>query len=70
MIARRYFAGAFLALLVVAVAKPVSAQTYEGRELVKAELIADTDAIVPGQALTAGLLLHGAALAYLLEIFR
>ena len=58
MIARRYFAGAFLALLVVAVAKPASGQTYEGRELVKAQLIADTDAIVPGKAFTAGLLLH------------
>jgi thiol:disulfide interchange protein/DsbC/DsbD-like thiol-disulfide interchange protein len=58
MIARRYFAGAFLALLVFAVAKPASGQTYEGRELVKAQLIADTDAIVPGKAFTAGLLLH------------
>jgi len=58
MIARRYFAGAFLALLVLAVAKPASGQTYEGRELVKAQLLADTDAIVPGKAFTAGLLLH------------
>jgi thiol:disulfide interchange protein/DsbC/DsbD-like thiol-disulfide interchange protein len=58
MIARRYFAGAFLALLILAVAKPASGQTYEGRELVKAQLIADTDVIVPGKAFTAGLLLH------------
>jgi thiol:disulfide interchange protein len=58
MIARRYFAGAFLFLLAVAVAKPISAQTYEGRELVKAQLIADTKAIAPGKAFTVGLLLR------------
>ena len=34
-----------------------SAQMYEGQELVKATLIADTDAIVPGKPFTAGLLL-------------
>ena len=33
-------------------------QVYEGRELVKAKLLADTDAVVPGKAFTAGLLLH------------
>ncbi|MEP6685171.1 MAG: protein-disulfide reductase DsbD domain-containing protein [Verrucomicrobiota bacterium] len=33
-------------------------QTYGGRELVKAELVADTNAIVPGKPFTAGLLLH------------
>jgi thiol:disulfide interchange protein len=33
-------------------------QVYEGRQLVKAELIADTAAIVPGKPFTAGLLLH------------
>jgi thiol:disulfide interchange protein/DsbC/DsbD-like thiol-disulfide interchange protein len=33
-------------------------QTYQGKELVKAELIADTGAIVPGKAFTAGLLLR------------
>jgi len=33
-------------------------QTYEGRELVKAELVADTTAIVPGKPFTVGLLLH------------
>jgi len=36
----------------------VSGQTYEGRELVRAELIADTTAIVPGKSFTVGLLLH------------
>jgi thiol:disulfide interchange protein DsbD len=58
MIARRYFAGALFVLLVAAVAKPAGAQTYEGRELVKPQLLADTDAIVPGKAFTAGLLLR------------
>ena len=58
MIARRYFAGVFLSLLAVAIAKPISGQTYEGRELVKAQLIADTDAIAPGKAFTVGLLLR------------
>jgi thiol:disulfide interchange protein len=33
-------------------------QTYEGKELVKAELVADTNAIVPGKKFTAGLLLR------------
>jgi thiol:disulfide interchange protein/DsbC/DsbD-like thiol-disulfide interchange protein len=36
----------------------LSAQTYEGRELVKAELVADTAAVVPGKPFTVGLLLH------------
>lgn len=58
MSARRSFARAFLFLLILAVVKPAPGQTYEGRELVKAQLIADTDAIVPGQPFTAGVLLH------------
>jgi thiol:disulfide interchange protein len=58
MIAWRHFARAFLCLLIVAVAKPSSGQNYQGRELVKAELVADTTAIVPGKAFTAGLLLR------------
>jgi thiol:disulfide interchange protein/DsbC/DsbD-like thiol-disulfide interchange protein len=58
MIGRRYFAGIFLFLLAVAIAKPISGQTYEGRELVKAQLIADTDAIAPGKAFKVGLLLR------------
>ncbi|HJT81188.1 MAG TPA: protein-disulfide reductase DsbD domain-containing protein, partial [Chthoniobacterales bacterium] len=35
-----------------------SAQVYEGRQLVRAELVADTTAIVPGKPFTVGLLLH------------
>ena len=34
------------------------AQTYEGRELVRAELLADVTAIVPGKPFTAGVLLR------------
>jgi thiol:disulfide interchange protein DsbD len=36
----------------------LGAQVYEGRELVKADLIADTSAIVPGKTFTAGLRLR------------
>jgi thiol:disulfide interchange protein len=58
MITRRYLAGALLSLLVVALANPISGQTYGGRELVKAQLLADTDAIAPGKTFTVGLLLR------------
>jgi thiol:disulfide interchange protein len=34
------------------------AQTYQGRELVQAKLLADVSAITPGKPFTAGLLLH------------
>lgn len=37
---------------------PAFAQMYEGRRLVKASLVADTDAIVPGKPFTIGLLLN------------
>src|SRR6195256_6180681 len=40
------------------IASPLCAQTYQGRELVKAELLADTTAIVPGKPFTVGLLLR------------
>jgi thiol:disulfide interchange protein len=36
----------------------LSAQMYEGRQLVKAELVADTSAVVPARPFTVGLLLH------------
>src|SRR6266446_3214732 len=39
-------------------AHEISAQTYQGRELVKATLLADTSAIIPGKPFTAGLLLR------------
>jgi thiol:disulfide interchange protein len=53
-----FFGPVFLLVLVFfAVANNSSGQTYEGRELVKAELLADTKAIVPGKPFTVGLLL-------------
>jgi thiol:disulfide interchange protein len=45
---------AFL-FLILASAQSLSGQTYEGRELVKAELIADTNAVFPGKSFTVGL---------------
>ncbi|HEY4282845.1 MAG TPA: protein-disulfide reductase DsbD domain-containing protein [Chthoniobacterales bacterium] len=36
----------------------LAAQTYEGHELVRAELTVDTTAVVPGKAFSVGLLLH------------
>jgi thiol:disulfide interchange protein DsbD len=48
----------FLIALALAVAAECRAQVYEGKELVKAELIADTSALVPGKPFRAGLLLH------------
>jgi thiol:disulfide interchange protein len=52
--ARRFF----LSLLLLATLCTARAQTYQGRELVQAQLIADVAAIVPGKPFTAGLLLH------------
>jgi thiol:disulfide interchange protein DsbD len=46
------------ALLLSTLAGAIYGQTYEGRELVKAELLADTNAIVPGKTFTVGLLLR------------
>ena len=37
---------------------PARAQTYEGRELVQAKLLANVTAVVPGKPFTVGLLLH------------
>ena len=45
-------------LLFTAIPNDSSGQTYEGRELVKAELLADTSAIVPGKPFMVGLLLR------------
>src|SRR5215471_6618098 len=47
-----------LCWLLVAVAPDGVAQTYQGKELVRAELLADTTAIVPGKPFTVGLLLR------------
>src|SRR5438132_5449753 len=45
-------------LCAIIVAQVVSGQTYQGRELVKATLLADTSAILPGKPFNAGLLLR------------
>ncbi len=47
-----------IALCAIFLAPFVSAQNYQGRELVKATLLADTSAIVPGKAFNVGLLLR------------
>src|SRR6266481_1489582 len=47
-----------IALWAIFLAPLVSAQNYQGRELVKATLLADTSAIIPGKPFTAGLLLR------------
>src|SRR5438552_15715857 len=47
-----------VAALAIALAHSAIAQTYQGRELVKATLLADTSAIVAGTPFTAGLLLR------------
>ncbi len=54
--ARRFLAIVSLAFLAGLVG--AHAQVYEGRELVKAELLADTTAIVPGKPFTVGLRLR------------
>jgi thiol:disulfide interchange protein len=45
-----------IALSFLALAPQSLAQVYQGKELVKAELLADTNAIVPGKSFTIGLL--------------
>jgi thiol:disulfide interchange protein DsbD len=47
-----------LCWLLVAVAPHGLAQTYQGKQLVKAELLADANAVVPGKPFTVGLLLR------------
>src|SRR5437762_10344053 len=48
----------FVAWSVLALAPLSLAQVYQGKELVKAELLADTNAIIPGKPFTIGLLLR------------
>ena len=54
----RFFGGLLLFALLVGFDPAARSQVYEGRELVKAKLLADTDAVVPGKPFTVGLLLH------------
>ena len=48
----------WIGLCAILLAQSIPAQNYQGRELVKATLLADTSAMVPGKAFTAGLLLR------------
>src|SRR6266550_3722154 len=57
-IASRSSVYSLLCWLLVAVAPHGLAQTYQGKQLVRAELLADTTAIVPGKSFTVGLLLR------------
>src|SRR6266542_6621877 len=57
-IASRSSVYSLLCWLLVAVAPHGLAQTYQGKQLVKAELLADTNAVVPGKSFTVGLLLR------------
>jgi thiol:disulfide interchange protein len=47
-----------ICLSIFALGPLARSQTYEGKQLVKAELLADTNAVVPGKPFTVGLLLR------------
>jgi thiol:disulfide interchange protein/DsbC/DsbD-like thiol-disulfide interchange protein len=51
-------AHAIVCFSIFALASQGQSQTYEGKQLVKAELLADTNAVVPGKPFTVGLLLR------------
>ena len=57
-IASRSSVYSLLCWLLVAVAPHGLAQTYQGKQLVRPELLADTNAVVPGKPFTVGLLLR------------
>jgi thiol:disulfide interchange protein len=54
----RFAAWWVLCWLAFAIAPHALGQTYQGKQLVRAELLADTSAIVPGKPFTVGLLLR------------
>ena len=54
----RLAAYSIVCLSLFALAPQGQGQTYQGKELVKAELLADTNAVVPGKPFTVGLLLR------------
>ena len=56
-LATRRFLAVALWLSILSAPRPAESQVYEGKQLVAASLVADTDAIVPGKPFTAGLLL-------------
>jgi thiol:disulfide interchange protein len=57
-VGRAFVPRLLLALLLLVPFWTSGAQTYEGRELVQAKLLADASAVVPGKPFTVGLLLH------------
>ncbi len=57
-LASRLATSLLVCCLIFAVAPHGLGQTYQGKQLVKAELLADTNAIVPGKPFTVGLLLR------------
>jgi thiol:disulfide interchange protein len=57
-IASRSSGYSLLCWLFVAIAPHGIAQTYQGKELVRPQLLADTNAVVPGKPFTVGLLLR------------
>src|SRR5438067_8260880 len=54
----RLAAYAIVYLSILVLAPHGDSQSYQGKELVKAELLADTDAVTPGKPFTIGLLLR------------
>jgi len=56
--ASRLLACSMICWSLVAIVPSGVGQTYQGKQLVKAELLADTNAIVPGKPFTVGLLLR------------
>ena len=57
-LAVRLAADAIVCLSIFALASQGQSQSYEGKQLVKAELLADTAAVVPSKPFTIGLLLQ------------
>src|SRR5437762_375378 len=57
-LALRVAIGALLCWSIVAFAPHGLGQEYKGKQLVRAELLADTNAVVPGKSFTVGLLLR------------
>src|SRR5260370_40202824 len=57
-LAVRLAADALVCLSIFALASHGQSQSYEGKQLVKAELLADTAAVAPSKPFTVGLLLQ------------
>ncbi|PYJ68584.1 MAG: thioredoxin, partial [Verrucomicrobia bacterium] len=59
-VASRFAACLMVCLSILAFAPHGLGQLYQGKQLVRAELLADTDAVVPGKPFSVGLLLRKA----------